>query len=428
MPTAEIVATDETPIRFLFVDRNERAVQWSSRELARVGIEAEDIVAVTDAGAAMRFVTTQRASMRFVAFVAWSLEHADARVLVATLRAAGAFVVATLPRGQWQAAADAYGEGADDVLLTPAPAHGLAVRALVAREAVRRARPAPWHRLRAVLHEALAHPIGGEVVVRGSACDARIVVSRGRVAWVHDHADRGAFRERLRAHGVDVTAEELTAVLAECQRTREHFADVLARWGLADRDAIVDAIRSLVDARLRSAMARRDAAALFVPAHDNAGVQVAFELQELSPAPRTVPPPGLGGPSGSIVVHPEMVARADAIVAELRALTGCAAAAVFHTGAASVVSAAAEDDVLSIGWTLGAALEVLDDARADVFASNADRCHVARRLAGAPDCFAFAIFDLATTSLAMGRLGVAAIVERSCARSANDSDAPTGER
>ena len=63
-----------------------------------------------------------------------------------------------------------------------------------------------------------------------------------------------------------------------------------------------------------------------------------------------------------------------------------------------------------LAWTLGAALDGLEDARADVFACSADRAHLARRLGD--ECFVYAAFDLQATSLALARRSFATALDR----------------
>lgn len=398
--------------RFLIVEPDPRARAARARDLSRCGIGPEQVLAFGEAGAALRSLGAEPAPS-VVAFLAWAWPiEPEARALVSTLRGAGAYVVAMVPRERWESAVDVYRDGADDVLLTPCSPHAFAVRALVARDAARHVRPAPWHRPRRVLNEALAHAVGGEVLVRAPSGCARVVVSHGRVAWVHDDGDLGSLVERLRASGVRVTADELALVVAECQRTREHFADVLARWGLAEPGAVSDAVRALIDRRLQAALARPYAAALFAPSRTSSPAKLGFKTEELRRMPGTLPPPRHHVPSARGSLDANLRARCERVAREAHAAEGCLGAAALHFGVVPVVAASGETDRLTLAWSLGAALDALDDPAADVFASCGDRCHLARRIAGAPECVLYATFDLQTTSLALARRTLAAIAER----------------
>jgi hypothetical protein len=258
------------------------------------------------------------------------------------------------------------------------------------------------------LQQALSHPVGGEVIVRHAEVCSKILVSAGRVAWVHDDAEQGALLDRLRAFGVRVSHEELSHVVAECQRTREHFADVLSRWGLAEREAVVNAVRALVDGRLKATLSRRNGVAVFLPSRHDEGAKLGFTTEELTLDPRTMmPPPRPAFESASQpLLDADAIAQCDVAVRDVRGLDGCIRVAVIHESTSTVV----HGEVEPLAWTLGAALDGLDDVRADVFACSADRAHLARRLGD--ECFVYASFDLSATSLALARRSFATALDR----------------
>ena len=353
-----------------------------------------------------------------VAFVAWPPEEPDGRALVRSLSARGAHVVAVVSPDHKDNALAAADEGADDIFLTPGTLHGFAVRALLAAHSAARRRAAPWFRPRSVLHEALAHATGGEVIVRGRAGAIRVLVSHGRIAWVHDDADRGALLERLRTCGVNVTAEELASVVAECQATGQHLTEVMAQWGIAEAQAVRDATRAILDGRLKRALSEEDCAALFIPSQWRETPRLGFTSEELGVSRATVPPRGqalrrVPGP----VPSAEQVARVDAVVREVLTIDGCVAAAGLHYGAAAIVSWAGDAERLTLAWTLGAALDELADSGADVLACSANCCHLARSIPAERDCFVYGAFDLSGTSVALARRSLAVVI-RGAPRSA----------
>jgi hypothetical protein len=136
--------------------------------------------------------------------------------------------------------------------------------------------------------------------------------------------------------------------------------------------------------------------------------KLGFTSDELQLPKATVAPPPAPSTlrSSRPILDETGLARCEAAAREVIALDGCTAVAVIHEQTSTVIHGAAEPLV----WTLGAALEGLDDARADVFACTTDRCHLARRLGA--DCFVYASFDLAATSLALARRSFASALER----------------
>lgn len=412
-PTSARQLEQQRPVQLLILDDSGRDLSGVAAELSRRGISAEDLHVCTDSTEALRALDRQPATA-VVAFLGWPLDEAGARSLLSALRAGGAYVLAMLPPDRWVEAETAPQEGADDVVLLPCPPEALAARAVLAMEAARRSRPSPWHRPRFVLRQALSHATGGEVIVRGRAGTTRVLVSRGLVAWVHDDADRGSWQDALRAFGVTVTTEQLTSVLEECRLTREHVAEVLARWGIAERDVVQRATRSLVDARLKRALSDADAAALFVPGAWHEPSPVGYTREELDvPRATLFPPPPPSSRGSRPSFDAERLSLLGRVAQDVFGVGGCVSAAVLHYGSATVVSAAGETSAPSLAWSLGAALHELEDTAADAMLCSGDRCHLARRIAGSEGCFVYAAFDLATTSIALARLSVGTAAARS---------------
>lgn len=414
-------------VQIVFVDPDRRALALWVDELIRSGVPRGSILTCTDASTALASLPGEA---RLVAFVSWSLGDADIRPLMQSMRARGAYVVALVPPNQRSQALAAGADGVEDVVFTPCRSEAVVARALLAADAVRRSRPAPWHRPRAALQEALRHADGGEVVVRRQGGTSRILVSRGRIAWVDDDADRGTLIARLRAHGVDVTSEDLANVIAEARRTNEHFADVLSGWGLADSEAVERAVRGIVDARLAAAMAQKDATALFLPATWSDSGRMGFPAEQLGSGRSTVPP----SLHSTLRLTPvsfegDVLASMHALADDVLALDGCVVSAVLHYGSASVVCARGDADRLALAWSLGAVLDELDDPAADALVNSGARCHVARPLPGT-ECFVYAAFDPDVASVALARRTVALAVEHASVANGQvtSADAPAPDR
>lgn len=391
----------DTDIGFLLVKTDTRELADWSQELERRGVAAEYVLRCCDDGGALRALSERR-RMPTVAFVPWPCSDA----LLGALQARGSYVVALLAPDAWEQAFDAQRRGADDVLLEPASRQAFGVRAALARQILRQRRPAPWHRPRVVLREALAHPTGGDVLLKTESGTTRVLVSRGRVVWVHDEAG-GSLLQELQSLGVRIDADELSEAIAECQRTRDHFVEVLARWGLAERNTVEEATRALVHRRLERALGRKDVVALFLPMQRRGGDSVGFTTDELGLS-RTIAPPADGVPTS---LPTQDTARFDALTRSALAVDGCTSAVVLHYGSATVLSRAGDPGVLPLSWGLGSTLHLLVEDRADAIVCSGERALFARRLPEDGSYFVCVEFDLAATSLALARMSVARLVD-----------------
>lgn len=87
--------------------------------------------------------------------------------------------------------------------------------------------------LAGALAEALAYPVGGEVVVRSRERVGRIYALGGKLAWATASPLPRTLGQRLAAEaGVD--AEEMRAAFDECKRTGRSFGEALVAWNLVD--------------------------------------------------------------------------------------------------------------------------------------------------------------------------------------------------
>lgn len=150
--------------------------------------------------------------------------------------------------------------------------------------------------VRGALEEGLAHPVGGEVVVRSGDTIGRIYLYKGAIAWVNCSQLRVRLRDTLLANS-DINAEELEAALQESQQLRRHFAETLLAWGLIEREPLWECLR-IHNARHLGAIAqlRQEPQALFVPLVRTYNAGLIFKLEELLEWCET---------HGSVVTEPE---------------------------------------------------------------------------------------------------------------------------
>lgn len=87
------------------------------------------------------------------------------------------------------------------------------------------------------IHEALADPEGGEVIVRTGSHVGRVYLCREAIAWVTCDTVRTRLRDILE-EDAGLEREALNAVVDECQHTRQNFGETLLAWGLLSRETL----------------------------------------------------------------------------------------------------------------------------------------------------------------------------------------------
>jgi hypothetical protein len=131
------------------------------------------------------------------------------------------------------------------------------------------------------LSEGLAHPVGGEVVVRSGDVIGRIYLFKGAIAWVNCSSLAVRVRDTLLAHS-DIRAEELEAAIEEAQRTRKHFAETLLAWGLIEREWLWECLRIHNAQHLRAvAQLQEQPQVLFVPLVRTYSADLVFTPEQL---------------------------------------------------------------------------------------------------------------------------------------------------
>ncbi len=171
------------------------------------------------------------------------------------------------------------------------------------------------------LGEGLAHPVGGEVVVRAGEVIGRIYLYKGTVAWVNCSCVETRVRDTLLAHaGIDT--EELDAALQDCRQQRRHFAETLLEWGLIDRERLWQCLLRYTAQHLSVIFQLRDdPQVLFVPLVRTYSAGMVFTLEQLLDAceaqkteamaarqlPLTEPPPAPPVPEAAPLAAPRSV-------------------------------------------------------------------------------------------------------------------------
>jgi hypothetical protein len=131
------------------------------------------------------------------------------------------------------------------------------------------------------LSEGLAHPVGGEVVVRSGEVIGRIYLYKGAVAWVNCSSLQTRVRDMLLAHS-EINPEELDAALQDSRQERRHFAETLLAWGLIDQERLWHCLRHYNALHLRGIFQLQDdPQVLFVPLVRTYSAGMVFSLEEM---------------------------------------------------------------------------------------------------------------------------------------------------
>ncbi|AKF11208.1 response regulator transcription factor [Sandaracinus amylolyticus] len=293
------------------------------------------------------------------------------------------------------ALSDALDQGADDVLLQPFTAEEARARIAFALRHVSRPRGATP---RAALAEALAHPRGGEVVVRVGDETTRIHVHEGRIVWVHRAGEPTGLSDVFPA----LDRREAAELTRTARETRRHFADVLVDRGRLDAAEVREGVRRFVEARLGPTLDADGAVALFAPGTLAYHAQLSFERREV--ARPTQPPPLTTRASGTV----ETVGR-EAWVGLVAALRGNGACSVAILDCATGVAVLDDGDDLdtAIAWGLARLITLDGAARSDVMLGG-ERAHVARALPGSDRFVVYVAYDDPAVNLALARHELAA--------------------
>lgn len=192
------------------------------------------------------------------------------------------------------------------------------------------------------LHEGMT----GEIVVRSQSQAGRIVLHRGKIAWIH--LPGGSPLLPLLGQ-IGVAESDARMVLEECQKNRLPFMDTLVHWNLAPRDLLKHHIQLELARRLNALIELTDASSFFVPGEAAFQSGFAYDLPELAPsfdAPLSRPAPSSTGPSSRPI--PEVWAR---VAREARGLPGVECVALIDppTGAAMYQDGKPFDRDLVIG-------------------------------------------------------------------------------
>jgi hypothetical protein len=271
--------------------------------------------------------------------------------------------------------------------------------------------------VRAALEEGLAHPVGGEVVVRSGDAIGRIYLYKGAIAWVNCTQLQVGVRDTLLAN-TDILSEELNAALQESQQLRQHFAETLLAWGLISRERLWECLL-IHNARHLGAIAqlRHEPQSLFVPLVRTYSAGLIFKLEEMlgwieshgsvmtEPQEQEPPPvaPQLAAPEEALVQPGIAPAKAGERLGALLP-EGTLAAAMFDTEDRQVHAHFSRLPELSSSLELLSAwlLEVVEgqgsqDPARKVLMVAEDAVHVVSRLEQEPSLYLWLMFDSSTS-------------------------------
>jgi two-component system, OmpR family, alkaline phosphatase synthesis response regulator PhoP len=170
--------------------------------------------------------------------------------------------------------------GGDDLLTKPIAPDVLVARIELANERLL-AKSGNSAAMRHALHN--AHLEGeGELVVRSGNLCAKVLFSRGKVAWVHLEDGTGSLFDALGQHS-PIDARTARAVVEECRITGAGVTDTLVAWGLVDRAKLRELMRQWVEKKLVALCSLPSPMFLFLPAKYSGSVELLFDLDEVLP-------------------------------------------------------------------------------------------------------------------------------------------------
>lgn len=310
---------------------------------------------------------------------------------------------------------------ANDVLSRPFGGDMLLVRLRQALRAMRGAKLALTPR--DALQEALASAGGGEVVVRSGDVAAWIHVQDGHIVWVNVSSVPTTMDDVTRHGGLTLDREALDAVREESRRTGAHFMDVLVRWGLISEERAREAVRTVVDERVKLVLELPEAVGLFLPKVRAQGSRLRFrasEIPSLRDAGRALlrrqmvealdfssggPPPSSRAPALPLV-------EIALFVEEAAAVEGAVGAAILDRKTGVCLHHSGIDIDTQIAWSQVSTLAALGPDAGEAVASAGDRCYLARPLLEVPSLVLFVVFSLSETTLGLARIHMASLTSK----------------
>ncbi len=393
-----VIAADADPLFRRFIAESLAGTEFETK-LAERGEEAWDCA--------------KTAPPPFVMLYGWGLPDVGGAELCKRLRrmesARERYSIATLGPHEERSLASTLEAGVDDVLLKPITAPRLLSRL---RLAVRRcSSPARLvGTLRDALHEGLASPHGGEVVVRQGTRVGHVFVNNGGIVWANVSGEPLRLGGVVKSAGVVLDEQDAAAVIDECRREKMHFADVLVRWGYLDQAGARECVRRLVAEQLGLLLAMQDATALFLPGSRAYDGKVSFPLEQVAP-PSNAPPADPAIVRDAVIELPkDRRARNAEWAADAIKLDGATAAALLdrHTSMQWAQSGGDIDGTLA--WSLLETLSALGAGAEDVVAVRNGMGFLGRVV----DQWTVLVvgFDLGKTTLGLARSSMATLVDR----------------
>ncbi|MGC4091142.1 MAG: response regulator transcription factor, partial [Polyangiaceae bacterium] len=147
----------------------------------------------------------------------------------------------------------------------------------------------------------------GELVVRSGNLCARVLFSKGMIAWAQVIDGTGSLLDALAPEG-GIDTETAKLIVEECRNTGKSLTETLAAWGLVERSRLRSAMAGWIRRKIASICALPEPRTLFLPQKYKGAEDLLFAVSEvvdteLSPAslassvvPET--PPSLLPPKG----------------------------------------------------------------------------------------------------------------------------------
>ncbi|HKP63769.1 MAG TPA: response regulator transcription factor [Polyangiales bacterium] len=401
-------------MRILVADDDAKFLEFATETLSRRG--GHEVSVVSDGVQALERAIAEQPD---VLILDWLMPRLNGTQVCRLLRArainAELYVVFVTGRGRREELIECLNAGADDLLVKPVAPDVLVARIELARQRSPSAE-ANVERMRRALGVA-AQQRDGEFVVRSGNQSARVFFHDGRVAWAHLADGSGTFLQEL-AVELELGSDMVEGILADCRRKGAKFTDVVVAWGVLDRNALRERLRTWMAKKLQAIIHLPQARSLFLPQRHESSGEMSFSLEELdvSPTPvdvqehgsepfHSIAPPSATF-SNAFVFAPEPSPAIEAILDRCMALEGVLGVVAIERTSGYCLGSRGIELNADAAWAHVRCLNTVMRIGnvQDSIVTTDDHFHLARLLPAHSETFLYAVVDARSGQLAMARL------------------------
>lgn len=322
--------------------------------------------------------------------------------------------------------------GGDDVLSKPFGPDLLVARIELAAQRFHKQLPPQDFRLAV---QGAVREGNGELLVRSDALVARILISEGKIAWVHAPSGSGSFLTGLEEKG-SLDRDTALAVVKECRTSGRGLVEVLAEWDLLKPEELRAHAAAWLRARVAELLELKNPKLLFLPGIHRCSKELLFEVDDLLgeswfstepslPPPTTLSPSAFPPPrswSRAFQGTASPPATAQALVESCLAIDGLCGVAVLELQTGRCLSKGGTPLDPDVAWaqlgTLHAVARNEEAAQSVVVGSQ--HYHLAAFTKVPAPALVYATIRVAQVNLGTARADFVRAIERAAALSPDD--------